>query len=146
MPTPNPLAEGQFISHWTTTPNPAAGAQATIARPAASHVELIHLHFQLLTDANVANRHVWLSLETAGIVLPLCDALFLHTANTTWTYLTMRGPVPEALVTSKFIHLCLPSLRSFRLTDSYKINVDSIQATDQISDIYAYWKMWRGLS
>lgn len=146
MPTPNPLAEHHFISHWTSTPNPAAGAEATIARPAASHVELIHLHFQFVADANVATRHVWISLETSGIVVPLCDSLLQQTANTTWTYLTMRAPVPEALVSSKFLHLCLPSLRSFLSTDTYKINVDSIQVGDQLSVIRAHWKMWRGLS
>jgi hypothetical protein len=146
VPTLNPLNANFFITHWTSTPNPAAGAEAIISRPGASHVQLNHLTFTLVTDANVSNRLVWISLETSGIVIPLGSAQTAEPATGTWRHICTQNPVLNMAGNLYFKTISLPDIRSIDTADTFTVNVEGIQATDQISVIYAHWKMWRGLS
>jgi len=146
VPTLNPLNANFFITHWTSTANPAAGAEGVITRPAASHVQLNHLTFTFVTDANVATRLVWISLETGGIVIPLGSSQVQHAAGTTYQYICTQNPRLNMGPPPTFLDVPLPDIRSTALTDTFKINIDNIQAADQISLIRSHWKMWRGLS
>lgn len=146
MPTPNPLAEHHFISLWDLIANPAAGADAVITRPGGSHVELILLSFKLTNDANVANRHAFLTLESSGSSFPMADCLTVQTANAVKTYLVHHASLIDALGSPYYYHLALPSIRSIRPADTWMINIAAIQVGDQLSEIRAHWKIWRGLS
>lgn len=145
VPTPNPLNENHFQPCRTTTADPAAGAPATIARPAASHVLLQHLTFTLVTDANAANRLVWLSLNDLIITLPLGSSCSPHQANATWRYIASPIPLLNMAGALYFRYVPLPPIRSFAKMDTWHINVENIQAGDQISDIYASFRLWHGL-
>jgi hypothetical protein len=145
MPYSHPLNENTFITHWTNPTNPAAGAEKAFTLPIPAQGQLTLLSFSFAADANPANRIFTITLETGGSTIILGSADAAITANQTMPVICHEN-APLTLQTPLYtLLIALPSLRIFDPTAQIKINVASIQAGDQISDIYSYWKLWRGV-
>lgn len=144
MPILNPLSADTFKSHQDTTPDPAAGAEATIGISAQFH-SIVHLiSFTLVTDANAGSRVVWISDESSIPSIPLGSAAFSHPASTTYNYICHTNAVTNAAGNIRDLMIPLPNMRVSAATRSLKINIDGIKAGDQLSDIFHFWSSWLG--
>ena len=146
VPTRNSLNESLFItktSHYGIQP---IGAGMVIARPAASHVHLAHMTFLFTTDANVANRMVTVSLELAAHSIVLGSSQMRHAAGLGQRYICSPCPIQNAGSADFYWSLPLPYIRSVKAGDTYAININNVQAGDQLNFIDCYWRVWRGLS
>jgi len=146
VPTPNSFAENQAIHDTDCPPNPAAGADYNIVKPSASQVQLLHLSFTLTTDANVATRLVWISLESAALAYPLGSSMTHQAAGTALRYIATQHPLLNMGPPPHFRYISLPEVRTLWPADTFKINIMNIQVGDQISDLRIHWKLWRGLT
>ena len=146
MPTPNPLADNQATYILESQPDPLVGTEKLLIRPNASHVQLLYLSFTLVTDVNVANRLVWISLQNNAHHHPLGSTHSPHVASATWRHICSNSNIINMAGATIFRNIPLPTLRSTFLADTFHINVDNIQVGDQISAVLLQWKIWRGLT
>lgn len=142
----NSLMNDFFLSTFTTTGDPAAGANASIAVPDFAQIELVNLSFTLVTDANAANRVANIHILDSAIVLPIGSSAFAHTASLTFTYIAHQNPGFNAPGAISALFIPLPNLRIFDNTATIELTIDNIQVADQISNIRAHWKAWLGVS
>lgn len=140
----NSLNNALFISLFTTVADPAAGADAVIPIPATAQAELVLVTFTLVTDANAANRSATISFLSGATDIPLGSSAFPHTASLTFNYIAHQNPGFNAPGAIDVLFIPLPNLRLFQTSETIRLTIVNIQAADQISDIIAYWKIWRG--
>ena len=138
----NAFDQATFATHWSSTPNPAAGNEATIGALAAAESELVLMSFTLVTDANVANRLVYITLETGGIHIVLGHSGIAHTATATFRYIVSQHATTNAAGNVGAYTIPLPEFRNTDPTATLKINVDNIQAGDQLSLIITGRRLW----
>ena len=146
MPTPNSLNDSTFIVQTSHYGAQLAGAGMVIPRPAASHVQLTHMNFELVADANAGNRLVTVSLELAAHSIILGSSATNHTAGLTFVYIGTQVPLLNMGPPPYYLHIPLPPIRSIQSADTYAINITNVQAGDQLDHIHCRWRVWRGLS
>lgn len=144
MPILNSLDESNFITHWSSTTNPGAGNDASIAVPISGQMQLTHLSFLLTTDANAGNRNVRITLETAGISIPFASNELFQTASQVFTYVGHKHQLPNAAAPVSHMRFSLPDIRIIDPTATIDITVDGIKAGDTLTLIRSYWKNWHG--
>lgn len=130
----HPAIEGAFQSsnpQVNTFANPAAGAPLVITIPPNEAWLLRSLKFDLVTDANAANRLVELFLDDTASVFFQLPAESIQIASTTRRYTFGRGVGYQARTGIVSIH----GLPDLTLDPGWRIQgqVDSIQVGDQIS-------------
>lgn len=140
----NSLDNDLFISLFTTVADPAAGADAVIPIPATAQAELVLVTFTLVADANVGERVATLSLLSGATNIPLGSSGFPHAASETWNYIATQNPLINTPSNADSLFITLPNLRLFATSETVRLIIANIQVADQISDIVAWWKLWRG--
>lgn len=138
----NPLEYDLFKITLLTTANPGAGNNVTITSPVTGRTELLNLSFQLVTDANVANRTAYLEFRRGTTHLKIGSAITLQTATRTVNYIVSQQIGLWSSSSSDFQYIPIASLPIFGSTDTLEIIINSIQATDAITAIYSAWKIW----
>jgi len=132
----------KFIYGWAATVAPGVGLQCAVPVPANRVSELCFIQFSLVTDANVANRIIYLQHETAAINIPFVSPDFDHVASTTWEYIGSRGHVPSNAAPNTRVFFNLPDHPFFYTGENCNVMCDNIQIGDQISLINVCWKFW----
>lgn len=138
----NAFDDATSIPQRSSTANPAAGAEATIIALASAQWELLHMSFLLVTDANVADRIVTISLETGGVSVLLGSSAFAHTASKTFQYICHQNAQLNTVASIGTLFIALPNLRNTDKTATLKINIANIQAADQLSLILTTRRLW----
>lgn len=141
MPTRNSLQSDLHIPFWQFTADPAAGAEGIITLGGATSAELLSLSFTLTTDANIADRLVYLEWNTAAVYHTLGAAESKHPANGAIRYVAHSyvcfPTTPHPIIFS----IPIPKIPHFQTGNSIRIRVNNIQVGDQISLIYSIWKL-----
>lgn len=138
----NPFESTLYSNSSLLTANPAAGANLSIPTKSNALAELLNLSFQLATDANAANRMVYLELHRATHEHRIGSACYNHVASKTYHYIagqhgsrTTTAGIIDVYIPIASLPLCYPG-------DTIEIIVANIQATDAITDILSLWKIW----
>ena len=118
-----------------STTNPAAGSGGTIACPNNARWKIIACQFQLVTDANAANRHVYISLWGKRFY-----AVQLHVASTTYDYYFVGPHTFAAAVNNKVMVGFEPQW--LQGGESVSITCDNIQAGDNFGVITLTYEEW----
>lgn len=142
MLTRNPMDGQMWRDRLLLTGNPAAGAQLSIAVHANARSELLNVTFDLTTDANAANRTVYIEIKRATQRHRIGSAGFAHTANTSYQYIVtqMSGTILAVPVNDAYIPI--GSHPVLWPDDTIEIRVANIQVGDQLSTILSMWKIW----
>lgn len=134
-----PFGYGVAYPDWLDLATPAAGAVQTLTVPGEYNMRVVAATLTITTDANVANRFVSLDFINArGITYVRNAASVLLTASTTAQsfYWAIDRTVAEWNTgTPVFV----PLLNAFLPPGfAVKFAVDSIQATDAISNLHLW--------
>ncbi len=120
--------------------SPAAGDPYHRTTFTADTHQLINLTCSFQTDANAANRMLYLSNTSAGRLAYFAPALRVQTASKTALYTFSRGAAPTQYDDSLMFSGSLPEDIFFIPGDILSINVINIQVGDAITAINTYWK------
>jgi hypothetical protein len=131
----------------TIITNPAAGAPVIYRAVARTRHLVFSIAFTLTTDANVANRTVYISLDFSGIQHQIAFTGSLQPASTVWAYNFHTSP----LITSAAIPwgaaaqlIVYPLSTNLFLNDRKDLNITALnlQAGDQFSNISVSSHYW----
>lgn len=134
------------INNFTVVPeigaSPAAATNYIGAVPVNARSQLVLISFQLVTDANAANRVCEIQLHRGADVYVLANSAYAHEASKTFKYLAF--PHCELAVGTLIdtYFFSIPDVPLFLENDTIRIIVASIQAADQLSAIRLTWKIW----
>lgn len=130
-----PVSVSRALRELVTIANPSAGAGFTRTLDGRYTVRPLALHFRIVTDANVANRTVYVQYRDAeGVAFASMLAPLNITASTTVDFSFWRGlGQPDWIGTTPIV---VP-LADLLLLPGYQIvvTVDTVQAGDQLSRI-----------
>lgn len=136
--------QGSLIRHAVT--NPAAGANFSLTLDPVFHAILHAVTFQLVTDANVANRYANIIITPPTAEVLSCATAVAHVASSTVVYTYWEGwPHTGAIAVNR---CTLPLPNAFFVPRGSLIGSDirQIQATDQLSNIVLWFRKWGGAS
>lgn len=127
----------------TTIPAPAAGALPGIASNQQQYQEILAVKFSLTTSATVANRHVRIRVQDAGIPTPLWWAIsgFLQVASKTVNYYFIQGgQFSNVTLNGGTIDVSapLPILAPWEGGYRFTLYPDALDAADQFSSVVIY--------
>jgi len=140
----NSFDQSSFIPYWKSVVPPAAGANVSITLPMVSLQQLALLTFAFTTDANVANRFVYVTLVTGGIEFILGASGFAHTASTSLKYFGSSNATANLTGHVYAVQIPLADIQFTDYTATIGIKAANIQAGDQFLATYAMFKMWHG--
>lgn len=130
-----PAGSGSHIV--VTSAVPAAGAEIALAIPPRCRWDLHSIYFQLVCDANVANREVVIRIDRQSFGAWWVPSQLLVVANSVTDYYFMAGwglqpySAPPAALVRRCISL--PSLITLESTDSIHTVTNLRQVGDQFS-------------
>lgn len=116
-----------------TPANPAAGANLIWTVPAQQRIELLYLHFGIITSAAVANRYA-----TIQFVGPLGDVLWrsapqiIQVASQTRHYFASATPNNMPVAFTDALQLTMPPRNLLTTLWTIETNVTAMDAGDQI--------------
>jgi hypothetical protein len=129
-----------------TMGNPVAGANYIGSAPTNLLSELIFVQFQLVTDANVADRYPYIFFAIDANNHTLAAASLKTTASSTVFFHFERNIAPYT--TDNGVRHFIPLPYGIRVNDSSSLTIAvlDIQAGDQISNLRALWNHWPGIT
>jgi hypothetical protein len=116
-----------------TPVNPAAGANLIWPVPGQQRIEVLYIHFALVTSAAVANR-----FATIQFVGPLGDIIWrsppalVQTASQTRHYYAAAGPNLMPVAYTDANQLWLPNRNILGAVCTIETNIGAIDALDQV--------------
>lgn len=124
-------------------PNPAVASPYTFIVPAHTVIQTIGLTFILATDANVANRRVYLHAGTGAVYWARVMSSVDQPANDTMYYYFILGPI-DPFYSAPQNQAQFPLFDNVFLypTERFSIAIYDTQAGDQLSDIHIGYKRW----
>lgn len=125
-----------------TIANPSAGAGLTFTVPAGYTLRPLAFHFRIVTDANVANRTVYVQFrDDGGVAFATMLAPVNVQAATTVDFSFWRGLGQADWIGTTPI--TVPLFEAF-LPPAYTIvtTIDTVQAGDQLSRFRLYTEKW----
>lgn len=125
-----------------TPPNPAVGVRKPLSVPASRLSMISCLSFILTTDANVADRVIFIQGEFPGTVWPIATSGFVQTASLAFEYIAFPGAGHTLAAPTRFVQFSLPDRILIKAGGNYYIDCEDIQAGDQISAIRIVWRSW----
>lgn len=141
-PSVNPFDINNFTVVPEVAASPAAAANYIGAVPVNARSTLALMSFQLVTDANAADRVCEIQLHRGADVYILSTSLIAQVASKTFKYLGYHGQNPTFATYVDTYPLALPDIPLFLEDDTVRIIAHSIQAADQLSAIRLTWKVW----
>lgn len=124
---------------------PSAGAEISETVPTGARWELLTFKTQLVTDANVANRVVLLSLDDGSNVYYRVSANVNHAASSTFQYQFLQGFATPAISQIAAIQAPIPANNRMAGGHRIKTVTASIQVGDQYSALQYLVREWRDL-
>jgi hypothetical protein len=138
----NPFDIAVFNHHFSVRSSPGAGNDIVITAPVNARSELIAISFSLVTDANVSDRFVHLTITHGPYTIILGAHGLAHTASQTRAYVIGQHGA-QISVASTDVHLIpITSAPILLEGDTIQTAVVGIQATDVISDAAYILKVW----
>lgn len=132
------VGHGRAFSEVLTVANPVAGAGFTYTVPSPYWILLDSLSFQLVSDANAANRQVTLTVrDGSGVALVTLPSASVQAASLTYQYSFSPSFTGFNTVVGLAVTAPLPMLflqPGFALT----LAIGAVQVTDQVSNIRLY--------
>lgn len=116
------------------TNDPAAATGITINVDADTDWSLVSGVLSLTTDANVANRVVFIRITTGGQVVGEYFACAAQAASLTYTYCFTRGAVPTGVVGTR-VAIPIPDHMFVEGGSTVLISVDNFQAGDNLTSM-----------
>jgi hypothetical protein len=125
-----------------TIASPFAGADFQYLLPNNFRYRLDMVHYQLVTDANVANRYPGLRITETGLYDSYLHGLAAITASLSVNISMWPGLSAIGAITASYYTMSLP--RGLYLSPQTNIysHVAQIQAADQLNNIYLYFTKW----
>jgi hypothetical protein len=142
-----PTPYGQLVTFLVGTP--AAGANFSFVVPNKGHIRILGVKFDLLADANVANRYAALHAYTPALPWTVISPGTLQTASQNVSYnfainTAITSANPGGVPIQAFAPLPYDLiLRGDNANpDELRSLVSNIQVGDQISNIRLRYEMW----
>lgn len=122
--------------------DPAVATGFLLKAPEDSRSQLLALSFTLTTDANAANRFIYIRHARGTKHLYLGASTQAHPASTALIY-TIAAYAPLFLNTTPgACGVSIPEYPALFEGDSLEVTIHHVQVGDQISDIVYAWKRW----
>jgi hypothetical protein len=104
--------------------------------------EPVVLSFRLTTDANVANREVYLMIDAFPLVFIIAFSPVVQPASTTYFYNLFQGA--EIWQDTSNLRIFMPLPQRLKLSPASTITIDAVnmQAGDQFTHICGQWNVW----
>jgi len=143
MPARNPVNSAIFDLVTTIIPDPGLGNPISWACPANARIEILYLGFILATDANAANRIVYVGATTPALGQIMGASSIAQTAGLTRGYSFVAGLPQEVDLSAHGFILC-PMSPNLILEpgDDFDTDVFNIQATDNLASIITRYRQW----
>jgi len=124
-------------------PNPAAGSPNwQFMPPRNAHLSLVLFTCTYVADANVADRIISVGNWYSGAHHPLASVAYPIVAGETWTIIGSICPLPNSAVSHSVLYCPLPDIPFFHEGDYMSFLFTGAQATDQLSNLMLYFKLW----
>ena len=125
-----------------TIANPSAGNDFLSLLPNNKRYQISSLKFEIVTDANVANRYAFLQIMSGATVKAVIAPTVAQAASTTFTYQYFIDAHSELVKPANNQLMLLPA--SFYIPGNWNIqsNVLNLQAGDQIQNIELICNSW----
>lgn len=142
------IPDDQGLLAELTLPNPPAGTELVYRPPTFNRHRVLSLSFYLTTDANVASRRVWICSDFVGHIHQTVFSGITQAATLVHRYVFCTV-AQHSNITIGF--LLASAIHTFPIGDSWflsprmdlNININNIQAGDQISDIWLHSMLWQ---
>lgn len=119
------------------------GAAQTLANPTGCDFQLVHLVTEFTTDANAADRQVYLELLAQTFVYRLAVAPVKQLANLTYTYIFSLGAI--AHTSGDVLTIVTPLNPRLRIRQAHLLTLTAtgIQAADQFTNTRTIRNAWQ---
>ena len=133
--------EAGFL-HNPTIANPTAGNDFLYLLPNNKRYQIAGLKYELVTDANVANRYSFIQIMSGAVVKAVIAPTVAQVASTTFTYQYMINAHTELVKPANNQLVILPM--NFYIPGNWNIqsNVLNLQVGDQIQNIELICNSW----
>lgn len=145
LSTRNPFDITVFSRQEYFTADPVVGGNGGPATPTNVRSELINLSFQLITDANVADRVIELWLLAGANTHVIGSSGFAHVASTQILYTCNQSPTSHFMTPFRYASIGLARIPFILPSDEIHIRIINKQATDRISGQFSIWKTWSSI-
>ena len=120
---------------------PAVATDAVFTTSAQYLHQIVAIRFTLVTDANVANRLITITLDDAGTVLWQVAANAAQTAGQTIIY-NASPNLPGTGIATRLSHIPIPHPDAFAGVMNIRTSTTNLQAGDQYTGIQLTEKIW----
>ena len=144
MHTRHPFDIATFKLAYAHPANPAPGEGYVIAMPINCRIEITSVQFTFGTDANVADRLVYVAPSVAAALNQHFNSPRVQVAAATSNYHFFRGapsepgfaPVANEITASLGVGCIYDNLTAIA------ISAANLQAGDQFADIFLWYRIW----
>lgn len=138
----SPFDSSNFDFEWSHIANPAVATDLSIVVPVNARCELVQLSFNLVTDANVADRHIFIYAAHGARDIILGTSEFAITANQSRKILVGPYGFSSVADSGSGIVIATPPYPVLLEGDTLSSAIIGLQAADQISDVEYVFKTW----
>jgi hypothetical protein len=140
----HPYNRNVWTLHYDHPAAPPAGLPVQVITPVASRLQIVSVFFSFTTDANVADRYVYVAPALGGADHIRFHACRPQAANLTWSYNGFMGQTEENGIAplAQRVNIPLGVDCIFDNCDRFYITAENIQVGDQFTLIYYYYNTW----
>lgn len=138
----NPFDSFNFTIYKQDGVNPSAGASYAVSVPVNARSAIALVNFQLVSDANAANRQISAQHYRAGVTSVISHTAAPQIASKTLQYVWSSGLTMITIMPTVGVLIYLPDIPIFLEGDELRFIIDGIQVGDQLSNVRLYWKVW----
>lgn len=131
-----------FLPYIQTVAAPGAGNNLVLDAPLNSLSEPLAMSFALTTDANAADRTLFVSHKHGAQIIILGACAHPQTASLTKTYFMHANASLSNNANSTYVPIPIPNYPYFLEDDDLLVNIENKQAGDTLSSIIITWKLW----
>lgn len=119
------------------------GNAQTLSNPSGADFQLVHLQTQFDTDANAADRTIFISVLKGGHLLTLAISPVVQTANKTWYYTFILGINNYTPAQGDIVFCPLGDRLRLVSADVLQLSSYNLQAGDQFTNTRTVRNIWQ---